>query len=72
MVSIAAENLAIVASKARFSVSNMANGMNLLNQIFEKSWKLYDEQMRDIAEEASAIYEWINQIVPAAEEAFKR
>lgn len=50
----------------------MAKGMNLLHQVFEKSWKLYDEQMSKIFDEATAIYDWINEVIPAADEALNK
>ena len=50
----------------------MAKERNLLLNIFEKSWKLDDEQMTKLVDEAAAIFEWMNEIIPAAEEAVNR
>ena len=50
----------------------MAKDINLLQQVFNKSWKLYDEQFSQILQEAATIFEWMNQVIPAAEEALNR
>ena len=50
----------------------MAKDINLLEQVFERSWNYYDEQLSKILNEAVTIFKWMEEVIPATEEALDR
>ena len=50
----------------------MAKDINLLEQVFERSWNHYDEQLSKILNEAVTIFRWMEEVIPATEEALDR
>ncbi|XP_065051172.1 inner centromere protein A-like [Rhopilema esculentum] len=47
----------------------MARKSNLLHEVFQKSWKLQEEQLGKILSQAGSFHDWLQPIVPAAKEA---